>query len=105
MTPNNKGNTSSQRGRGYRARLNKAEQDALGEIAKAHGYEGMVIDGVSFRPAVEFTLAIIGGEVATVLLGDEEMRYAAAKLLASDDEILQEVGENLRAAVRRADGS
>lgn len=89
--------------------LNKAESAALREIARRHGYtvtRGPTSkDGAEAGNPIELLLCIISGEVATVLLGDEEMRYAAAKLLASDDEILQEVGQNLLAAVRRADAT
>lgn len=97
----NKGNVTALRGRGYRARLNKAEQDALGEIAARHGYESILDDGVTLKPAVVFTLAIISGEVATVLLGDEERAYAIDKLLTSGDEILESIGRQMEKAQAR----
>lgn len=98
VTPGNKGNRSASRGRGYRSRLNKAEQDALGAIAAAHGYTAIVDNGITLRPAVVFTLAIIGGEVATILLSDEDRRHAIETLLRSSDDVLVDIGRQLAQA-------
>lgn len=94
-------NTTERRGRGYRSRLNKAEQDALDVLARAHGYEDIKADGMVLRAGIGFVLNILSGEVATVLLGDEERAHAIRLLLASDDEALRSVGGQLLRAARR----
>jgi hypothetical protein len=101
MTPGNRGNQTGRRGRGYRSRLTAAEQEALDALARTHGYESVLDDGVALRPGVVFALAIIAGEVATVLLGDEERARAISLLEASGDEVLSSIARQLRAAAER----
>ena len=98
-------NTTDRRGRGYRSRLNKAEQDALDVLARSHGYEDVLADGLTIRAGVGFVLNILSGEVATVLLGDEERAHAIGLLLASDDETLRSIGDQLLAAARREEAA
>lgn len=88
--------------------LNKAESDALRNIALGYGYtvtRGPTSkDGAEAGNPIELLLAIIGGEVATVLLGDEERAYAIGRLLGSGDEVLENIGRQIQKAVEREDG-
>lgn len=89
--------------------LNKAESDALRGIAIQHGYTAtrgpLVKDGQESGNAIELLLAIISGEVATVLLADEE-RWRAIRLLeAHEDESLRSIGEQLRWAAEREEAN
>lgn len=56
--------------------LNRTESDALRGIALLHGYTATrgpkVKDGQESGNPIELLLAIVSGEVATVLLADEE---------------------------------
>jgi hypothetical protein len=85
--------------------LNKAESAALREVALSHGFTvargPLVKDGQESGNAIELLLAIIGGEVATVFLGDEERAHATGLLEASGDEVLSSIARQLRAAAER----
>lgn len=85
--------------------LNKAESEALRCVALQHGYAAsrgpLVKDGQESGNAIELLLAIISGEVATVLLADEERRHAIRLLEAHEDEALRSIGEQLRCAADR----
>lgn len=94
-------NTTDRRGRGYRSRLSKAEQDALDVLARSYGYKDALADGLTIRAGVGFVLNILSGEIATVLLGDEERAHAIRLLLDSADETLRDIGEQLLSAARR----
>lgn len=87
--------------------LTKAESDALRAIALQYGYLATrgptAKDGAETGNPIELILAIISGEVATVLLGDEERLHAINKLLVMDDEVLQDIGQQLLSAARRED--
>lgn len=96
-----RGNTSAVRGRGYRSRLTPEEQDALGEIASSHGYEDALIDGLTLRAGVVFSLAVLSGEVATVLLNEDERWHAIRLLLEAHDSVLRNIGAQLRHAAER----
>ena len=97
----NKGNRTGARGKGYRSRLSKAEQDALSALFEAHGYEAVNVEGLQLKPVVVGSLALISGELATVLLGDDERWYAIDKLLHSGDEVLESIGRQLENAAKR----
>lgn len=74
-----------------RVRLTKPESAAMLRLAQSYGYDD----------AGEFYLAIIGGEVAIVLLGDEERDHAIGRLLTSDDDVLANIARQLQKAVER----
>lgn len=95
------GNRSAARGKGYRSRLTPAEQDALGAIANSHSYKDALIDGLTLRAGVVFTLAVLSGEVATVLLDEDERWYAIRLLEAHPDPVLRNIGAQLRSAAER----
>lgn len=85
--------------------LNKAESDALAQIALRYGYIATrgpsAKDGAEAGNPIMLLLAIISGEVATVLL-DQDDRWQAIRLLeASDDDILCNIAAQLRMAARR----
>jgi len=85
--------------------LTKSESAILRQIALDHGYRAIsgpaVKDGAEAGSALLFLLAIISGEVATVLLDTDQRWYAIDKLEASRDEVLIELAANLRAAAER----
>lgn len=74
-----------------RVRLTKPESAAMLRLAQSYGYDD----------AGEFYLAIISGEVAIVLMADEEREHAIGKLLTSDDDALANVGRQLQKAADR----
>lgn len=85
--------------------LNKAESEALRAIALNHGYTAtrgpLVKGGQKSGNAIELLLAIISGELATVLLGDDERWRAIWLLEASGDAILESIARQLRTAADR----
>lgn len=85
--------------------LNKAESDSLRSIALKHGYSAtrgpLVKDGQESGNAIELLLAIISGEVATVLLDTDERWRAIGLLEAHEDEAIRSIGEQLRWAAER----
>lgn len=85
--------------------LNKVESDALRGVALQHGYTAtrgpLVKGGAESGNAIELILAIISGEVATVLMDSDERWYAIEKLESSNDEILVSIGRQLRCAADR----
>jgi hypothetical protein len=85
--------------------LTIAESAALREVALSHGYTAtrgpLVKNGQESGNAIELLLAIIAGEVATVLLGDEERAHAIGLLEASGDDVLMSIARQLRAAAER----
>lgn len=87
--------------------LNKAESDVLRAIALHHGYTvtrgPTAKNGAEAGNPIELLLAVISGEVATILLGDEERAYAIDKLMASGDEVLVSIGRQLARAAERED--
>lgn len=100
-----KGNRSKSRGTGFSrtalTALNKAERDAFDAIAQAHGY--IVHDGPRQGQgnALYLALAIISGEVATVLMEEDQRWYAIGKLEQSGDDVLIELAANLRTTAER----
>jgi hypothetical protein len=86
--------------------LNKAESAALRHIARSHGYTvsrgPTAKDGAEAGNPILLLLAIISGEVATVLMDDEDRRWHAIRLLeAHDDESLRDIGGQLRLSAER----
>ena len=85
--------------------LNRAEGAALRAIASQFGYLStrgpLVKDGAESGNAIEFLLAIISGEVAPVLLADEERRHAINVLSASGDPALESIARQLLRAAER----
>lgn len=85
--------------------LNKAESEALRAIALYHGYTAtrgpLVKGGQESGNAIELLMAVISGEVATVLLDDDERWHAIRLLEASGDAILESVARQLRTAAER----
>ncbi len=55
--------------------LNRAEESSLRTIAERHGYTASTGPHVGKGSASQLMQAIISGEVATVLLGDEDRRW------------------------------
>lgn len=90
-----------QRGRGKRSRLSKTELAALDTLFEQHGYEPINADGLVLDRVVVGCLALIGGELATVLLGDDERWHAIRLLEASGDAILESIARQLRTAAER----
>jgi len=87
--------------------LNKAESNALAAIALRYGYTvtrgPTAKDGAEAGNPIELLLAIISGEVATVLLGDEERNYAIEKLITSGDDVFKDIAQQLARASARED--
>lgn len=85
--------------------LNKAESDALRGIALQHGYIASrgpgAKGGAESGNPIALLLAIISGEVATILMDEGERWYAIRLLEAHEDEILQDIGRQLRRAAER----
>lgn len=85
--------------------LNKAESDALAAIALRYGY--IATRGPSAKAGAEagnpiaLLLAIISGEVATVLLDQDERWQAIRTLEATGVPILLDIAAQLRSAAER----
>lgn len=96
MVRANRGNRSERRGRGFKrhtlATLLPAERAAIKGLAETYGYNELT-----------FLLAIISGEVATVMLGQEpdERPHAIQALEASGDPVLLDIAAQLRRAAER----
>jgi len=93
------------RGNGYpRSALTallSAERALFAAIAASHGYIVSAGPRAGHGDAVQFIQAINAGEIAAILLGDEERAHAITLLLAHEDETLRAIGEQLRSAIRR----
>lgn len=85
--------------------LNKAESDALRGIALQHGYLAArgptAKDGAQAGNPIALLLAIISGEVATILLDSDDRWHAIQTLEASADPVLKDIGIQLRRAAER----
>lgn len=94
MVKANKGNRTPRRGKGFPrhtlAALREAEKAALRQVAAAHGYNELT-----------FLLAIVGGELATVLLDPDDRDRAIRVLAAHADPALQDIAAQLRRAAER----
>jgi len=83
--------------------LNKAESRALAAIALRYGYivsHGPTAKNGAGNP-IALLLAIISGEVATILLDSDERWHAIRLLEAHEDETLRDIGAQLRRAAER----
>ena len=85
--------------------LTKAENTALAQIALRYGYIATrgpsAKDGQESGNPIMLLLAIISGEVATVLLDQDERWQAITRLEASGDGVLQDIATQLRRAAER----
>lgn len=85
--------------------LNKVESDALAAIALQYGYIASrgptAKNGQASGNPIALLLAIISGEVATVLLDSDERWHAIALLEAHDDKVLRDIGMQFRRAAER----
>ena len=85
--------------------LTQPENAALAQIAAHHGYvvkRGPTAkDGVEAGYPLMLLLAIISGEVVTILLDTDERWHAIQALETSDDEVLHDIAIQLRRAAER----
>lgn len=112
MTHGNQGNTTANRGRGKRSRLTKGEATALRTIFVGMGYtDARLPDGLVLDALIVGVQALLRGEIAAVLMADEERRAAINELFrhaAALEDIalaaaLRDLAEQLARAAQRED--